>query len=99
LFVIALGYRSLGDGNQMGLSGSPKLRVTGVYRWSRNPIYVGFHLMTLGAVLYTLNPFVLLLAVTSIAVHHAVVLAEEAHLTRQVGASYAEYRRRVRRYI
>ncbi len=99
LLVIWRGYRDLGDGNQMGLGRAPKLRVSGVYQWSRNPIYVGFHLMTMAAVLYTLNPLVLLLAMTAIAVHHAIVRAEEAHLTREVGPAYIDYARRVRRYI
>jgi protein-S-isoprenylcysteine O-methyltransferase Ste14 len=99
LLVVWRGFRDLGDGNQMGLLNSPKLRVSGVYAWSRNPIYVGFHLMTLAAVLYTLNPLVLLLAVTTIAIHHFIVLAEEAHLAHEIGAPYIEYKRRVRRYV
>jgi protein-S-isoprenylcysteine O-methyltransferase Ste14 len=98
--TIALSYRHLGDNNQMGLTQtSVTLHTTGIYALSRNPVYVGFHLMTLSAVLFTLNPVVLVLALVAVGVHHAVVLAEEAHLERQAGEAYREYRRRVRRYI
>jgi protein-S-isoprenylcysteine O-methyltransferase Ste14 len=98
--LILLGYAHLGDGNQIGLTQSAvQLRVTGIYRLTRNPIYVGFHLLTVAAVLYTLNPAVLLLGMISIGVHHAIVLAEEAHLESKLGASYREYRASVRRYL
>jgi hypothetical protein len=38
--VIAVGYRHLGDGNQIGLTRGPiRLRSTGEYHMSRNPVY------------------------------------------------------------
>lgn len=100
LGVVALGYRHLGDGNQIGLSRAPvELRVVGLYRVTRNPVYLGFFLITLAAVAYTLNPVVLALGVVAVAVHHAIVRAEEAHLERELGETYRAYRRRVRRYL
>ena len=67
--VIILGYLHLGEGNQIGLTRPPiRLRTAGIYRHSRNPIYVGFHLMTLAAILQTLNPAVLLLGMVSFAI-------------------------------
>ena len=50
-------------------------------------------------VYYTLNPFVLLIAIFIVAVHHRIVLAEEAYLQEAFGGEYAEYCRRVRRYF
>ncbi len=98
--VIAAGYVSLGNANQMGLTRHPThVRTGGVYRMSRNPIYLGFHLLSAAAVLYTANPLVLVLATTSVALHHRIVLAEERHLDRTLGAEFRAYRARVRRYL
>ena len=100
IVVIALGYSFLGDANQIGLTKQPRyVRTGGPYSLSRNPIYLGFHLLSAAAVLYTANPVVLILALLSVALHHAIVLAEERHLDSTLGAEYREYRARVRRYL
>jgi protein-S-isoprenylcysteine O-methyltransferase Ste14 len=46
-----------------------------------------------------LNPLVLLVAVFIVAVHHRIVLAEEAYLREAFGGEYAEYCGHVRRYL
>jgi protein-S-isoprenylcysteine O-methyltransferase Ste14 len=53
----------------------------------------------LAPVFYTLNPIVLGIGAFIIAVHHRIVLAEEQHLQKVFGPEYAEYCRRVRRYV
>jgi len=53
----------------------------------------------LASVLYTLNPVMLLAAVFVVAVHDRIVLAEEQHLQKAFGQEYANYCRRVRRYL
>jgi protein-S-isoprenylcysteine O-methyltransferase Ste14 len=100
-FVLLFAGRSgLGDSFRIG---SPKERTglmqTGLYRFSRNPMYVGVY-ATLGAtILRTLNPVLLLVAAYVIAVHHRIVLAEEAHLRSVFGDEYRTYCSRVRRYL
>lgn len=83
--------------------GSPRedtgLKQTGLYRFSRNPMYVGVYATLCAAVLRTLNPMVLLVAVCVIGVHHWIVLAEEEHLKRALGEEYRSYCSRVRRYV
>jgi protein-S-isoprenylcysteine O-methyltransferase Ste14 len=83
--------------------GSPKektyLHVDGLFRLSRNPMYLGVYATILASVLYTWNPFVLLLGIFVVVVHHQIVLAEEKYLQEQFGKEYAEYCRRVRRYL
>jgi protein-S-isoprenylcysteine O-methyltransferase Ste14 len=90
----------------LGLSfriGSPieatALRTGGLFGMSRNPMYVGLYATILGAVLYTLNPVVLAVAIFVIAVHHRIVLAEERFLSGAFGEGFADYCCRVRRYI
>jgi len=75
------------------------LKTGGLFRFSRNPMYVGVYATLLGCVLYTLNPILLLVGLFVVAVHHRIVLAEEQHLQKAFGAEYADYCGRVRRYL
>ena len=91
---------------EMGRSfrlGTPKeqtrLKVKGLFRLSRNPMYVGMYATMVASALYTLNPVVIVLGAFVIAVHHSIVMAEEEHMQKVFGLEYLEYRKRVRRYI
>jgi protein-S-isoprenylcysteine O-methyltransferase Ste14 len=98
--LLFLGRFGLGSSFRLGIPReSTRLRVDGLYRFSRNPMYLGVYATLLAAVLYTLNPIVLLLAVFVIAVHHKIVLAEEEHMREAFGQEYVDYSRHVRRYI
>ena len=100
-FALLFSGRSvLGDSFRIG---SPRestgLKQTGLYRFSRNPMYVGVYATLCAAVVRTLNPILLLAAVYVIAVHHRIVLAEEEQLRRALGEEYRTYCRHVRRYV
>jgi protein-S-isoprenylcysteine O-methyltransferase Ste14 len=76
------------------------LVTSGPYRFTRNPIYLGFFLIYLGFTLLdgTLwgliaSPF-LLWTITQSVIH-----AEETYLDGKFGASYKEYRSHVRRWV
>ncbi len=100
-FLLLLTGR-LGMGNSFRIGSaqeSTALKTGGLFAISRNPMYLGVYSTLLGATLYTLNPAVLLISVYIIAVHHKIVLAEEEHLKGVFGSEYADYCRRVRRYI
>ena len=75
------------------------LAVTGPYRWSRNPQYIGFFLFLLG---FALNDWSwwCLVALSIVASYiHLLILVEEEHLKRTFGERYAEYCRTVPRYV
>lgn len=99
-FLLFIGRLELGNSFRIG---SPKestgLRVDGIYRFSRNPMYVGVYATVIASVLYTSNPVVFLLGIFVIAVHHKIVLAEEEHMRRVFGKDYMDYCSRVRRYL
>ena len=78
---------------------STRLRVDGLFRVSRNPMYLGVYSTLLASVLCTLNPVLLLFAAFIVVVHHRIVLAEETHLRNAFGQDYGEYCRRVKRYL
>jgi protein-S-isoprenylcysteine O-methyltransferase Ste14 len=73
---------------------------TGIYRFSRNPIYVGF-LVVVAACAACANSAWLLLAAVALFVllRFGVVSREEQYLSRKFGDVYEEYRRKVRRWV
>ena len=98
-FVISA-FLYLGSDSRFGVSGdSGGLRTTGVYRVSRNPMYLGFYLVTLASLVSVPHPANVCLGLVGMYVHHRIVLAGERFLLKEHGASYEAYRRRVRRYI
>jgi protein-S-isoprenylcysteine O-methyltransferase Ste14 len=95
-----LGRFTMGDSFRLGTPREDTLlRTDGLFRMSRNPMYVGVYLIIAASALYTANPVVILLGVFVIAVHHRIVLAEENHLLNVFGREYSEYCNHVRRYI
>jgi protein-S-isoprenylcysteine O-methyltransferase Ste14 len=83
--------------------GSPQeetsLKTTGLFKFSRNPMYVGVYATILASVCYTLNPMALLIGIFVVFVHHKIVLAEEHFLSDTFGQEYRDYCVRVRRYL
>ena len=81
--------------------GSAKQLVTsGIYRFTRNPIYLGFLLMVIGLPLNSglywgivLGPFYLLV------MNRLIIRHEEAYLERKFGNTYNSYLSRVRRWV
>jgi protein-S-isoprenylcysteine O-methyltransferase Ste14 len=98
--LLFVGRFGLGSSFRIGQpKESTRLRVNGLFRVSRNPMYVGMYSTLLASVLFTLNPVLLLVAAFIVAVHHRIVLAEERHLRNAFGREYEEYCGRVRRYL
>jgi protein-S-isoprenylcysteine O-methyltransferase Ste14 len=96
----ALSLFHLADNSKVGLPREPiKIETTVVYRFSRNPMYLGFYLITLASCLSVPNPVNTCSGLFGIFVHHRVVLAEEHFLLREYGPSYETYMKKVRRYI
>lgn len=78
---------------------APALVTTGLHAWSRNPVYVGSFLYLAGVSLWAPCAAVLTALAATGAGMHGLVLAEERHLGRTIGAPFEAYRRRVRRYL
>ena len=72
---------------------------TGVFRLSRNPIFVGMIVTLLGLFLMIPNVGTLITLLVGIILIGIQVRLEEEYLTRLHGHEYLEYRRRVRRWL
>ena len=98
IFIISL--VDLGGATRLGLpSGQTKLRTNGLYRFSRNPMYVSFIMLTLSSMLINFHLTVWILGIYGIVTHHRIILAEESFLKNRFGKEYIDYLNRVRRYI
>ena len=76
------------------------LVIAGPYRFSRNPMYVGLLLLTVGAGLWMNTWWVFALLVPALLVIDRYVIArEELYLERRFGREYNAYRQRVRRWL
>lgn len=76
------------------------LVVAGPYRFTRNPIYLGFLLLTLGLALVAANGWgVLALPALWASLRYLVIGVEETFLLARFGAPYQAYKAAVRRWI
>jgi protein-S-isoprenylcysteine O-methyltransferase Ste14 len=100
LIAIALGLFRRNKTAPEPWAASSALVIEGVYRFTRNPMYLGMMLFYAGLALLFQSPTAGLLLLPLIVIFDRVVIArEEAYLTRRFGAAYDAYRRRVRRWF
>ena len=76
------------------------LVVTGPYSITRNPLYIGNFVMSLGVALASGQPLVLPLLLVAFVFQYAFIIrAEEAFLEGEIGEPYREYKQRVPRIL
>ena len=80
-------------------SDKTELVTDGIYRFSRNPAFLGFDLMYIGLLVAYFNIFHLLFVVFAVTMLHLQILQEEAFLADAFGDKYLEYRKHTGRYF
>lgn len=76
------------------------LVTSGVYRYSRNPIYLGMFLSYGGIILLTANFWLMMLAIPLyFQMKYAVIVKEETYLLASFGSEYERYKDSVNRWI
>jgi len=81
---------------------NPSTRIVahGLYRFTRNPMYIGFALCTFGLAILVDSAWMLLaVPIGLILIDRIVVTREERYLERKFGEEYLSYKRRVRRWL
>jgi protein-S-isoprenylcysteine O-methyltransferase Ste14 len=101
LVLLFLSLVSFGKSFRVGIDQErpDKLVTTGVFAFSRNPIYVAFGLVLLGQFLVFPNWILWVYMVAAIGVIHRQVLREEEFLRKHYGQEYSDYCERVGRYL
>jgi protein-S-isoprenylcysteine O-methyltransferase Ste14 len=97
LSIGMLEFRSLQRSTGQDIS---RLVTSGIYRWSRNPQFIGWFLVLSGVSLAGHSGLALVLTlVFAIVIHLYTIWLEEPYLERIFGKEYALYRSRAPRYI
>ncbi len=79
---------------------STAIVLSGPYRFTRNPMYLGLALILLGVCVYLSNPLTLLAVVVFVAyLTRFQIIPEERVLLQSFGDAYARYTRSVRRWL
>ena len=76
-----------------------ELVTSGIYRFSRNPAFLGFDLMYIGMMLMYCTLLIVPLTVFAIVMLHLQILQEERYLEKAFGTAYREYKRHTLRYL
>ena len=76
-----------------------ELVTTGIYRYSRNPAFLGFDFMYIGVLLMYGNLLTLGFSIFAIVMLHLQILQEEKYLVNTFGTPYQEYCQHVFRYL
>ncbi|NCC73274.1 MAG: isoprenylcysteine carboxylmethyltransferase family protein [Sphingobacteriia bacterium] len=97
-------YFSLADLGRYTKIGLPKndsiiLQTNGIYRFSRNPMYLGVILLAAGSAMMMPTITGFLLGASGVFLHHKIILKEELFLEEVFGQQYIEYKSAVRRYL
>ncbi len=71
----------------------------GIYKWSRNPAFLGFDLLYLSMCLIFFNIPLVLVSVWAAVMLHLQILQEEVHMHRMFGEAYDQYRSHTSRYF
>jgi protein-S-isoprenylcysteine O-methyltransferase Ste14 len=101
LSFLFLSLISFGTSFRIGIDARKpdKLVTTGLFAFTRNPIYVALGLILLGQFMVCPNWILLLYLGGGFWLFHRQVLREEAFMNKRYGKAYSSYCRRVRRYL
>lgn len=99
--IVAIAQLQMGNAWRVGVrdGDAPLFVRAGLFRVSRNPIFVGMILMALGTSVAAGTPWGWAGTLTFIAACHIQTRVEEIHLSRQFGDAYDAYRRAVPRWL
>lgn len=76
-----------------------ELVTTGIYRYSRNPAFLGFDFMYIGVLLMYFNPLTAAFSLFAVVMLHLQILEEEKFLVSVFGDAYLKYKGGVCRYL
>ena len=100
--VILLARRGLKNAGQPAAPGKPTTQIveTGIYRFSRNPLYLGLVAVLIGLGLsVNIGWWVILTLPMFFALQHLLIIPEEQYLLGRFSGQYAAYMSRVRRWL
>lgn len=82
-----------------GYENDNKLVTTGIYRYTRNPMYFGATLLILGWFMVLQFTFILISSILFLLLFYFTAKAEENHLSKKFGTKYHSYKRKTPLFI
>lgn len=99
LLLVVFAFIHLGRSVSLGLPDAPtELKTHGVYRFSRNPMYMAGFILCIGSCLFVVHAVNILSCVTAIVIHSWIVRKEEAYLEKKFGRQWLDYKATVPRF-
>lgn len=101
IITLIVAMATLGDSWRGGIDYNQKtgLITTGVYKYSRNPGFVGFDLFFVGMALLFSNVVNVIFSCILLFLLHLQILEEEKFLSSAFGKEYSDYQKQTRRYF
>jgi len=98
--VLLLSFYGLGSSLKYGLPGKEtQLKTSGLYRFSRHPLYLGVFLVTLSSILFFPSVLNIFTGLYCIVTHYLMILGEEKFLANRFGNEWIAYKNKVRRFL
>jgi len=97
--ILAVSFHKLSTNLRMGIpTGQTSLVTSGIYRMSRNPIYLGLDCLMAASLIYAFSLLNLVAVIEAVLLHHRIILAEERFLADRF-QEYGAYRGSTPRYL
>ena len=99
VFIAAMS--TMRDSWRAGIDSTQKTSIvkTGIYKYSRNPAFLGFDLFYIGMAITFSNVYNVVFAAMSILMLHLQILEEEKFLAVIFGEAYLDYKKKTGRYL
>ena len=91
--LLAISIINFSSPDEMGLS------VKGIYKYSRNPMYISYFICMIAWVLLTKSKVLLIIVIIYQISTHSIIISEERWCLEKFGDEYKEYMSRVGRYF
>ncbi|MEJ2251170.1 MAG: methyltransferase [Candidatus Lokiarchaeota archaeon] len=97
MLILIWGLVTLSFHQSLGLEGN--FIISGPYKYTRNPQYIGYILIIIGFILFFNSLKIILLSLIIIIVFILLPFAEEPWLRKKYGEVYENYKEKVRRFL
>lgn len=93
-------FKKFGQGTPVIIEPTKKLVIKGLYKYTRNPIYLGHILIFIGEFLLFGRPFLLVyILLAFISLQFYIIKYEEPEMERKFGQDYFKYKTKVNRWL
>jgi protein-S-isoprenylcysteine O-methyltransferase Ste14 len=98
--VLLLSFYGLGSSLRYGLpEKDTELKTSGLYRFSRHPMYLGVFMVTLSSIIFFPNILNIFIGLYCITMHCLMISGEEKFLAEKFGNEWEVYKNKVRRFL